>query len=189
MVANSRALLPLVLLSLVALVGCAEPEDENLFTWDVTVTGWDPSCDASDVPYKESFTYGAAFEGSLVALKIVGAESTDTFATGSISGCTISYESQVVGEPDRAGGPVQWVLTGEAIYRTGGEVCNVEENATELAGRQGIPEEDIPLYFGGGELSELDWVGTETFEIVASENEGVPVGCNYTMITSGTYNQ
>ena len=44
MVANSRALLPLVLLSLAALMGCAEPEDENLFTWDVKVTGVDNSC-------------------------------------------------------------------------------------------------------------------------------------------------
>ena len=44
MVANSRVLLPLVLLSLVALVGCAESEEEDLFTWNVKVTGVDNSC-------------------------------------------------------------------------------------------------------------------------------------------------
>ena len=110
MVANSRVLLPLVLLSLVALVGCAESEEEDLFTWNVKVTGVDNSCTEDESGSTESLTVGATFEGSLVSLKVVGDESTDTFATGSISGCTVSYESQVVGEPDRAGGPVQWVL-------------------------------------------------------------------------------
>ena len=67
MVANSRALLPLVLLSLVALVGCAESEDENLFTWDVKVTGVDNNCTEDESGSSETFTFGAAFEGSLVA--------------------------------------------------------------------------------------------------------------------------
>lgn len=187
MVANSRALLPLVLLTAATLVGCAEPVDEDLFTWDVKVTGVDNSCTEDDSGSSESFTFGAAFEGSLVALKIVGVDTTDTFATGNISGCTISYESQVVGEPDRAGGPVQWVLSGEAVYRTGGEVCNMAENVAETAERMDIDLESFD-YLGGAAAADVDWVGSETFEVVASENEGVPVGCTYTSFVAGTYN-
>ncbi len=187
MVANSRALLPLVLLSLVALVGCAESEDENLFTWDVLVTGVDNNCTEDESGSSETFTFGAAFEGSLVALKIVGVESTDTFATGSISGCTVTYESQVVGEPDRAGGPVQWVLTGEAVYRTGGEVCNMAENVAETAADMNVDLQSFD-YLNGADADTVDWVGRESFEVVASENEGVPVGCTYTSFVAGTYN-
>ncbi len=187
MVANSRALLPLVLLSFAALVGCAEPEDENLFTWDVKVTGVDNSCTEDAGGSAETFTFGAAFEGSLVALKIVGTETTDTFATGSISGCTVSYESQVVGEPDRAGGPVQWVLSGEAVYRTGGEVCNMAENVAETAADMNIDLDSFD-YLNGADPDQVDWVGQETFEVVASENESVAVGCTYTSFVAGTYN-
>lgn len=187
MVANSRALLPLVLLSLAALMGCAEPEDENLFTWDVKVTGVDNSCTEDAGGSAETFTFGAAFEGSLVALKIVGTETTDTFATGSISGCTVTYESQVVGEPDRAGGPVQWVLSGEAVYRTGGEVCNMAENVAETAADMNIDLDSFD-YLSGADPDQVDWVGHETFEVVASENESVAVGCTYTSFVAGTYN-
>ncbi len=187
MVANSRVLLPLVLLSLVALVGCAESEEEDLFTWNVKVTGVDNSCTEDESGSTESLTVGATFEGSLVSLKVVGDESTDTFATGSISGCTVSYESQVVGEPDRAGGPVQWVLSGEAVFRTGGEVCNMAENVAETAADLDVDLESFD-YLNGAEPDDVDWVGREIFEVVASENEGVPVGCTYTSFVAGTYN-
>jgi hypothetical protein len=168
-------------------MGCAEPEDENLFTWDVKVTGVDNSCTEDAGGSAETFTFGAAFEGSLVALKIVGTETTDTFATGSISGCTVSYESQVVGEPDRAGGPVQWVLSGEAVYRTGGEVCNMAENVAETAADMNIDLDSFD-YLNGADPDQVDWVGQETFEVVASENESVAVGCTYTSFVAGTYN-
>lgn len=174
-------------LGLLALTGCQPEEDENLYTWDVKVTGVEDNCNEEDVASTEKLTFGVAFDGSLATLKVVD-ETTDAFATGSISGCTISYESAVVGEPDRAGGPVQWVLSGEAVYRTGGDTCNMAENVQETMDRLAISTDDYD-YLDGNAAEDLDWVGIETFEVVASENEQVPVGCTYTSFVAGTYTQ
>ena len=35
---------------------------------------------------------------------------------------------------------------------------------------------------------DLQWEGTETIEVVESEDEDVPAGCTYELLTEGTVN-
>lgn len=189
MTARLRSAWPLAAVVLGALsVACdgGEP-DETLYYWDVKVTGVSNNCTESEQGFAESYAYAVGFDGSLASLKIDDGEEINTFATGNILGCTMAYESQVVGEPDRDGGPVQWVLSGQSTYRSGGDGCNMEEQVTDYADMLGIDPVAEPAYLGGNEPGDLDWVGMESFEIVASENEGIPVGCTYTLFVAGTY--
>ena len=36
-------------------------------------------------------------------------------------------------------------------------------------------------------LTDVDWVGVETFTIVGSEVESIPLGCTYSAVVSGVY--
>ena len=36
-------------------------------------------------------------------------------------------------------------------------------------------------------LTDVDWVGIETFTIVGSEVESIPLGCTYSAVVSGVY--
>jgi len=84
----------------------------------------------------------------------------DAFARGTVSGCDVTYQSVVVGQ-DTAGGSVKWQLSGQAsIESSEGDPC--------------VDGED-------------DWSGTEYFEIVASEDEGIEVGTTYELQTHGQY--
>ena len=82
----------------------------------------------------------------------------DTFATGTIDGCIVTYDS-VVWTELRDAGNIQWTLTGEATAQRGDGACGLAN----------------------------DWIGTETFTVLSSEDPAVSPGCEYTLNVSGTY--
>lgn len=83
----------------------------------------------------------------------------ESFAGGVREGCDLLYESSTWLE-ERGSGDVRWKLTGEAVYEGDAGGCDLAEG--------------------------LDWYGTEVIEIVESEDESVPPGCTYEMVTEGT---
>ena len=169
------------MLALLALVAC-EPDGLDPYSshWDVTVTAFENTCTDSEQGYQENFTYSLDYEGSLVKLKI----GQDAFSTGTLSGCRLEYESQVIGEPDRPGGAIQWVLSGDAVVTTDASICQMEENVGEYMSEYDL---DWDTYGAGNAADAVTWVGVEHFEIVASEDESIDVGCTYSMVVAGTY--
>ena len=112
------------------LLGCTEPEDgldPDSSHWDVTVTAFLDEC-TGDTPYQESMTYSLDFDGSLVKLKI----GYDAFASGTLRGCELEYESQVVGEPDR---PVVRALDLGNVYFDPGSVSSNTPNTANVFGK------------------------------------------------------
>ncbi len=139
------------------LTGCGEPELDG-FIWQNTVTGKIDTCHAEGegTPYQEIMNYRLVFDGSYVELAL----DQNTFASGTISGCEIQYDSVVWGEIVD-GYEVRWLLLGEGIFRQGGSACSIDVG--------------------------LDWDGEETFEIVYSEHPDLAVGCEYIMSVQGQY--
>jgi len=148
-------------LLLFPLVACEEEGlDPDSFNWDVTVTGIEDRCNPSDPqPFQESVVYSLFFDGGLTEI-LVG---PDNFASGIMTGCALEYDTPVVGERR---GPneefwVKWQLSGEALLRQGGSSCELEDG--------------------------VDWFGTETFEIIETDDPDLEVGCTYTLSVSGVY--
>ncbi len=83
----------------------------------------------------------------------------ESFGSGTRSGCDLVYESAVWLE-ERASGDLRWQLTGEAVYEGAAGGCSLDEG--------------------------VDWEGDEVIEITESEDEDIPVGCTYDMVTEGT---
>lgn len=138
-----------------ALSGCGgEPLDG--FLWDVDLLATIDDCNADPVAYAESLTYRVVYDGASVELAI----DEDPFASGFIAGCEISYET-VVWFEERNGYEVRWQMAGEAVFRQGGDTCNLP--------------------------AETDWIGTETFTILTSDDPELPVGCEYVVETTGSY--
>lgn len=164
-----RVLLPGI--AVVALVGCAADEGAPADgIWDVTVASavvenngnqaLDTTCIGEDEAartYNDSFEYSLFYDGEAVQIEV----DKQAFAGGTRAGCSLSYESSMWLE-DRAGGRVTWYVEGYATYRgtAGGCDNQIDEG--------------------------LDWQGTETIIVVESEDEAVPVGCEYNLVTSGT---
>ena len=152
-------------------VACAPEEVPPDGVWNVTVTsalnddgsGFDEgsTCigDNEEIAtYQASYTYQVYYDGDAFLMDIDG----QAFAEGIRTGCSKSYESAVWLE-DRPTGLVTWRIVGEASYR----------------GAQGGCDER----FVGNE----DWNGTETIEVINSEDESVPVGCTYKLDVVGTW--
>ncbi len=148
---------------LIALFACAGDLDPDALHWEVTVVGLEDGChaDGETVAYREDFTYAVYFDGSSTTLKIDG----DTFATGVLSGCTITYESVETRE-DRGDGFVRWKLEGEALAQQEGASCGIE------------PDEDGV---------QLDWQGTESFTLLETDLAGYELPCSYGMSVEGTF--
>ncbi len=153
-----RRALPLLLIPLMA---CEEEGlDPDSFNWEVTVTGIEDLCNPTDPqPYQETVVYSLFFDGSITEI-LIGSEN---FASGIMTGCALEYDSPLVGERR---GPndeywVKWQLTGEATLRQGGESCDLDDG--------------------------VDWHGTETFEIIETDDPDLQVGCTYTLDVTGTY--
>ena len=143
------------------LVACGEEGlDPAGFHWEVEVVATEDLCNGTLEEWQEIFTYSLFFDGAATDLKI----GEETFATGTLSGCRLTYESFLVGERR---GPndefwVQWTLDGEATLRQGGSSCDLDP--------------------------DVDWFGTEVFTILqASEELGYPSDCTYTTEVQGTY--
>lgn len=167
---------------------CKDPElNPDAYHWDVTVSGFEDDCNVPAVGSLEEYTYSLLFEGSIVNLYI----GWDAFANGAISGCSITYQSPTVLE-ERAGGNVQWLMTGEGFYRQIGDTCDIPDRVNEYY--DAYPDlldfdGDWASRSGGLELSAVDWIGVETFEIVNSEDESLPLGCTYSSLVVGQYRE
>jgi hypothetical protein len=82
------------------------------------------------------------------------------FARGTIAGCALHYES-VIWADDHGGKPLRWQIVGDATYEAGGDNCGLDD--------------------------DLDWEGTEEFDIIASEDPDVDAGCSYSLDIEGSY--
>jgi len=140
-------------------LGCGSPPAEPDGSWAVTVTGLETDCTDSSEGYQKSFTYQLFYDEtdlSLVELRI----DDESFATGFVSGCSISYQSAIWLEEDD-GGNYRWQIVGEAEHQGAAGGCEIPD--------------------------DRDWYGSETLVIVDSENEDVPAGCIYEMSAEGNW--
>lgn len=125
--------------------------------WDVSLVGSVDTCNEPTVPYADEFSYRLTFDGGNVDLSM----GEDLFASGFLPGtCELNYES-VIWSEQRGVHEVKWMLRGEATIRLGGDACGLEAG--------------------------LDWVGTETFEIMDSEDPDLSIGCEYQLSAEGVY--
>ena len=152
-------------------VACAEGEEVPADgIWNITVSSavvevdggqaLDTTCigeEQTSRTYSDSFQYALFYDGEAVHIDVDG----QSFAEGTRAGCGLTYESSIWLE-DRPAGRVTWLVEGYARYRGEAGGCDNEVEAG------------------------LDWQGTETIIVVDSEDEAVPVGCEYNLETSGT---
>ena len=125
--------------------------------WDVSLVGAVDTCNEPTMPYSDEFSYRLTFDGGNVDLSI----GEDLFATGFLPGtCELTYES-VVWSEQRGVHEVRWMLHGEAVIRLGGDACGLDVG--------------------------VDWAGTETFEIMDSEDPALTIGCEYQLSVEGIY--
>ncbi len=177
---------------LVPMAGCESDElDPDWYHWDIDVVGVADDCHDEPEGYAASFTYSLEFigGGSETVLRI----GEDPFATGTYSGCNLSYDSGVVREERGDGSEawVQWRLTStESRIRLGGSSCDIETDIYEGISQFAWSAEDgwdhLELDY---EPSEADWFGFETFQIrgLGEEIETLEIGCEYTVLVAGTY--
>lgn len=165
---RGRGLLAGVLAAGLPLVGCGGAEEVPADgTWKVTVASivtdagtLDTTCVGegdSARTYQATFDYALFYDGDAVSIDIDG----QSFAEGTRAGCNLSYESSVWLE-ERPTGLVTWRIVGDAAYHGAAGGC---ENQVD---------------------DGKDWSGLETIEVVASEDESIPVGCTYNLSTVGT---
>lgn len=157
--ARVKALHPvLVAISLVSgLAGCGSAVDG--YRWAITVQDAHDECHSPPADYRGplQMDYAVTFDGAAATLFF----DEEPFAAGSIAGCGLHYES-VVWDDEHDGFAVRWRLSGDATWRTG---------AT-----------------GGCDLPDgIDWEGTETFEIISSDDPNLPEDCTYTIDVTGVY--
>ena len=136
--------------------GCAEEGPTPDGAWKVSVEGVTNTCSDSTTPYSESFVYQLYYEGSSTDIDIDG----ESFASGVVSGCNLTYSSAVWME-ERDGGDLQWQIDGEAVVQGAAGGCDTSD--------------------------DLDWEGTEVLWVVDTEDESIEAGCEYTMTVTGTY--
>lgn len=151
------------LISLLALAGCGAKVVPGS-VWDIAlVSVEEDTCHPEPLDYNGDLQmeYTIQFDGPRTALFVSKeGETAQVFATGGITGCEINYESVVWGE-DHDGYEIRWQLSGNALFRPGGSSC--------------------------GLAADVDWSGTETFEIISSETDELPAGCKYTLGVEGKY--
>lgn len=149
------------------LAGCGEGELPGHY-WDVELSLLEDACNASPVGYNESLEYRVAYDLDDIEVAV----GPDVFATGTSSGCEVSYSTITWTEP-RRDGDVQWQLRGSAKVQQGsGGGCAIQDPIAACP--------NVPAF-------AADWRGCEVFTIVSSEDPNVNPGCTYTLQLSGTY--
>jgi len=187
--------LALIVVGLAFGAGCASGErDENYSHWEVAAVGVADECNIPPQSFSQQMTYALAFEGSSTSLSLFEEGDYNGFAAGVLGGCRLVYESSVYKEErgDSEDAYIQWKLSGEAFFQLDGGGCDIEARLNEIL--YVLPSEGA----GGREWEtleidypprDLDWVGTETFEIVGvgSAIEGIEPGCTYEVLTAGVH--
>ena len=136
-------------------MGC-QGEDTSGHHWNMTLNGSENNCTGAPANYGEKLEYRVKIDGQDAVLAV----GPDEFATGTLNGCNLVYETVVWGEMI-GDFEVRWRLSGSATINTGGGSCT-PDNGT-------------------------DWDGTEWFEVVNSEDPAISPGCEYEIKTSGKY--
>ena len=163
--------------------------DPDAYHWEMHLVGAEDTCHTDDPqPFRDtSMIYSVSYASSDATLAL----DHNTFARGTIAGCSLNYESPVFKQEGPGGDEenyVQWLLEGSAVQQLSGSGCGIEAEALQLLDE---------LYPDGewGDLGidwapdELDWVGVETFRIVGvgESVSDLDVGCSYTVLTTGKY--
>ena len=141
------------------LAGCIDNSKipENALLYDITVTGIGPDeCHPGNTDgWSGRYDYAIAFTAASADVYVDG----EPFATGTLSGCRLDYQTVVL-LTERDAGNLRWRITGTALVDAGDDGC-VE--------------------------GDLDFDGTETIEVVDSEDENIEPGCTYPTSVQGTY--
>ena len=111
-------------------------------------------CDDQITPSKETFSYELYFDGDSVAVEIDG----QPFASGTVLGCELEYESPTWLE-ETSGGDVLWSVTSRYVKADGASVC------------------PIP--------GQFQFLGVEDYLVVESENDAYPKGRVVRKVISG----
>ncbi len=126
--------------------------------WDLEQRTIDDQCNTPTISGSGGFEYRVVYDLQDITVAI----GDDEFAFGTVSGCTLDYQT-VVWPEEREGLEIAWQMTGTALVRRG------ENDSCEA-------------------VDGKDWVGTETFEIVtAPDNPDLQPGCTYTVEVTGTF--
>jgi hypothetical protein len=152
-----------LILSLVACQESRVPEDAVYYDVQVTAADIDgdglaDSCHPDNTEgYQEAFTYALAFDENSATIYI----GEQVYAVGTIMGCDLTYQTVVIGEDTQNDGYVHWQLTGQAqVDQPGQDQCTSDD-------------------------PDLDWVGTEYFEIISTDDDTLEPGCTYESTTAG----
>ncbi len=138
-------------------VSGCQGQDLSGHVWSVRLTTDRDECADPPANYDEVLELVVDFPGGDQIS--VGTQGA-VFATGTIAGCSMTYRTGVW-EEEREGAVIRWELEGEALYRLGGTSCEIEDG--------------------------LDWIGSETFTVVASDDPDISPGCQSVLTTTGTY--
>ena len=114
----------------------------------------DGSCDEDITPSTENFNYALFFDGDSVAIEIDG----QPFASGTVLGCELEYESPTWLE-ETPNGDVKWSVSSQYVQADGASVC------------------PIP--------GQFQFLGVEDYTVVESENEAYPAGRVVRKVISG----
>lgn len=132
----------------------------NLF--EVNLRASENNCTTGGANTAETHEYRLVIDSLDVTLAI----GEDEWAVGEIDGCRITYDSIVVtdlrNDQDGNQHEIRWRITGEAEIDQRGGVSCIEEPG-------------------------VDWIGTETIEVVRSQHPAVDPGCTYSFDVTGRF--
>ncbi len=134
-------------------VECRQVRDHTGRSTD-EVCGTD--CEGEAPKINQTVRYELFFDGDNAEIKVEG----QTFATGVLEGCELTYESPVWLE-ERKSGDIQWSIIGH-------------ETEVEAKVDCGLPK-------------GVGWIGYEEIRIVESEDSSVEPDCSYRVAAVGEY--
>ena len=184
-----------LLIALPAFFACGGSERSEDYThWEITAVGVDEDCNTPPVSFFDEMTYALSFQGSATNLAIFEEGEYNSFAAGVLGGCRLTYESSVVKESrgDSDDNYIQWQLSGEAFMQQTGGGCDIETRVNEILATlpaEGASGRDWESLTIDTQPRDLDWIGTEVFEIVGvgADVTDIEAGCSYQLLTAGVY--
>lgn len=169
------------MLAIFLVVGCGKDDAGPDGVWKVTVSNEDDLCNevgldgaqpgnVTEDDYcgtnclgardriEEVYKYELYLDGSLANIRIDG----EQFASGTVDGCLLSYETPVLLESGSAGS-IQWSVKSTDTLFQGDASCSALSE------------------------SSYDWVGYETITIESSDDDDFVSGCTYSVAVVGKY--
>ena len=163
--------------------------DPGAYHWEMHLVGAEDTCHEEFQTFRDSsMIYSVSYASSDATLAL----NRNTFARGTIAGCSLNYESPVFKQEAPGGDEenyVQWLLEGSADQQQGGAGCGIEAEAYEILADYFPGADSWDALEIGWAPDELDWVGLETFRVVGVGDSvaDLQVGCSYTVLTTGKY--